>query len=123
MIGSMAASCNATPMLRRTIVGVAHHVVARDTCAPGRRGEQCGEHADRRRLTGSVGTEEAEDLALIHDEIDAVDCLHVTEMTLETFRDDRRVEAHAPRAAVDLRDIRSPYLWVNQPADGRAACE
>ncbi len=123
MIGSIAASCNATPMLRRTIGGLAHHVVAGDARASRRRREQRGEHADRRRLAGSVRTEEAEDLALVHDEIDTVDRLHVTEVTLETVRYDGRVEAHAPRTPEVRRDIGSPYCRVTPLEGGRAACE
>ena len=119
----MAASCSATPIDAPHRAGLAHHVVARHPGPPGRGLQQRGEHADGRGLAGPVGAEEAEDLALVHHEVDAVDRHHVAEVTHETFRHDRRVEAHAPRAAVDLSDIRSPYLSVTPLADGRAACE
>ncbi|MFM2114473.1 MAG: hypothetical protein RI908_214, partial [Actinomycetota bacterium] len=39
-------------------------------------------------LAGAIRAEEAEDLALIDGEVDAVDCFYFTEMTNEVFGDD-----------------------------------
>ena len=55
-------------------VGVARDVVAEDGRGPGRGARQAGEDAQRGRLAGAVGPEEAEHRALGHDEVDAVQC-------------------------------------------------
>src|SRR5690606_6464277 len=52
--------------------GIGDEVHAGDADAAARRLEDAGHHAQRRRLAGAVGAEEAEELATRHDEVDAL---------------------------------------------------
>src|SRR4051794_19152432 len=58
---------------------LAGHVDAEDLGVARVDGEQRGEHPQHRGLAGTVGTEDAEDLALAHLEVDAVDGPQVAE--------------------------------------------
>ena len=71
------------------VVGLGDDVEAGHLGAARGRPEQGREHADDRALAGTVGAEEAEDLALPHLEIDAVDRLHRSEVANEASGDDR----------------------------------
>jgi hypothetical protein len=51
--------------------------------------KQRGEHADRRRLAGAVGSQDAIDGTRGHGEVDAVDCLRVAEVLDEATGLDR----------------------------------
>src|SRR5690625_1782067 len=53
--------------------GVVLQVMAADFDAPGRRCQRAGEHAQRGRLAGAVGPEQAEDFALVQRQADVVD--------------------------------------------------
>jgi hypothetical protein len=59
--------------------GIGDDVVAEHACGPGVRAQQRGEHADRRRLAGSVRSEDAVHGPGAYGEIDAGDGLGVTE--------------------------------------------
>jgi hypothetical protein len=54
-------------------VGIFDDVIASDECSSSCWLQKCCEHAHGRALAGTVGTEESENLALLHFEIDAVD--------------------------------------------------
>ena len=58
---------------------------------PGVGVEQRGEDAHRRGLAGAVGAEQAEHAAAGHDEVDAVERLHVAVVLDKSGRDNRRV--------------------------------
>jgi ATPase subunit of ABC transporter with duplicated ATPase domains len=64
-------------------IGFVHHVVPRDPRTPGRRPEQRGEHSNRGRLAGAVGSEEAENFPSRKLEIDAGNGLDVAEAANE----------------------------------------
>ena len=61
------------PSLLFAAIGFATMIDAADVDRAARRPENAGDHAQRRRLPGAVGAEEAEQLALRHFEVDAVD--------------------------------------------------
>ena len=86
--GSSAASWSAAPMTRRTFGPRGARRSRRRGGSAGRR-EQRGQHVHRRRLAGAVRAEEAVDLAVGDDEVDAVHRAHVLERALEPFCFDR----------------------------------
>jgi hypothetical protein len=59
------------------LLGLPDDVVAGHRGRALRRGEQRGEHPQRRGLAGAVGAEEPDDLTLGHVEVDAVDGAHL----------------------------------------------
>ena len=59
-----------------------HDVIAGQPRAPGRRQHRGGQHPDRRRLTGAVRTEKAEDLTGRDVEVDPLDRLNATAVDL-----------------------------------------
>ncbi len=65
--------CGTTPIRRRTRTGVGPDVGAADERRPRRRANARRENADRRRLAGAVGSEQAEELALVHREIESLE--------------------------------------------------
>ena len=75
------------------IVGLRDDVETGDLCRAGRRPQQRRQHADDRALAGAVRAEEAEDLAVLHLEVDTVDRLHLTEVANETLGSDGRLLA------------------------------
>ena len=72
--------------------GVGPHVDAADDRFAARRNDAGREHADRRRLARAVGPQQAEDLALVHLEVERVDREDVTRVDLgqRLGPDDRR---------------------------------
>ena len=71
VVDERAVGDEAHPRLR--LARLPLQVVAADLDHAARRLEDAGDHAQRRRLAGAVGAEEAEQLARRHLEIDAVD--------------------------------------------------
>ncbi len=113
--GSSAASCSATPILRRTAPG------SSATLKPGDRGpaagglQQRGQHPHRGRLAGAVRAQEAVDLAVGDLEVHPVDGLDpALELACElvgldrgharTVSGDARRATPAPRSVSDLAD-------------------
>ncbi len=82
---------------------LAHDVVPRDLGRARRRGDERGQHAQRRRLAGAVGSEEGDQLAVGHLEVepaDGLDRLLVTRERLgECLRPDHRTGAVCGHAA------------------------
>ena len=76
MSGYRAMSCGTTPMASLTACGVADDGVAGDDGVAAAGLQQAGEHGDGGALAGAVGAEQAEDLALVDVEADAVDGQH-----------------------------------------------
>ena len=82
-----------------------HHVVAGHPGPPGGRAQERGEHAHEGGLAGAVRPEEAEDLALLDDQVDAGDGGEVAEAPDEALRLDRVAHevAASDRAATPAR--------------------
>ena len=82
----MAASWSATPI---ELGCLGYDVVTGDERASRRGFQKCGEHPDRRRLPRAVRAEEAEDLAGLELEVDAVHGNDFVETSRQTLGHDR----------------------------------
>src|SRR6185437_5090570 len=81
------------------LVALRRDVVAGDARVTARRAHQRAEHADRRGLPRTVGTEEAERLPRRHVEVDAADGLDLAVALDEAAnRDRRRARGRSRRA-------------------------
>ena len=96
------------------VVGLGDDVEAGHLGAACSRPEQGREHADDGALAGTIRAEKAEDLALPHFEVDAVDRFHRSEMADEPFGDDgglRLIGVHLSLAC-------TKYLCMSNCLDG-----
>jgi len=75
-------------------VGLGDDVVAEHAGAAGVRAQQGGEHADRGRLAGAVGTDQADNPALVDAQVDAVDGTDMRDRVLE----DRTLLREGPKS-------------------------
>ena len=78
---STEANCPVTPSSWRTRWGSVRDVVAEDLAGPAVDREEGGEHLEHGGLAGAVGAEDAEDLAAVDLEVDAVDGAVVAELS------------------------------------------
>jgi hypothetical protein len=95
------------PIARRTALGL-DDVHARDLGLAARDGEQPAEHPDRRRLSGAVGAEVAEDLSLLHLEGDVIDGDELAEALREGFHANRDISLTRRCPLVFVRPCSSP---------------
>src|SRR5690606_18254603 len=91
--------------------GVGGEVVAADDGSALGGFDEGGEHPHRRGLAGPVGAEEAEDLSLLHGEVDAADGLDLLAAGLEDLLQPLRLDEHG-------------YLtgWCPRRPGGRIPC-
>ena len=76
---STEAYCPVTPRSWRTTCGLPAYVGAEDLRVAGVDREQGGQHLEHGGLAGAVGSEDAEDLAAVDGQVDAVDGALVAE--------------------------------------------
>ena len=74
-------------------LGLAANVKTADRAAAAGRRQDAAEHADRRRLAGTVGSQKTKDLSFRHVEADAIDRHEAAETPLQVVDRDRRVLA------------------------------
>ena len=89
--GSTAAACPASPMTRRTVVGVGDGVDAGDVQRAAVGGAERGDGADERRLAGAVRAEHGGDDAGRGDEVETVEGGDGTELLAQPDGLDRRL--------------------------------
>ncbi len=70
-------------------VGVGHNVMPADHCRTRSRRRQCGHHADQRRFSGAIGSEQAEDFACGNCEAHFLHGHEVSELLLQLLDFDR----------------------------------
>ena len=104
--------------------GVAPGVVAQDGGTAGRRPQEAEQEADRRRLAGTVGPKEAEDLALADREVDVLDPPALAVSLGEADGLDHVSHPGAPtlparRCAPDYRGWRAPSARAGPTEFGR----
>ena len=93
---------------RAQALRVPRHLVAEHLDGAGARLEQAAQHADRRRLAGAVGAEEAVDPRPRDVEVDAVDRGDVTEATRQVARGDGAGRPRPGRARGASWRVRAP---------------
>src|SRR2546426_552015 len=81
---SSSLSCSLSPPAGEPVGAHSGHVLAVQHGPPGGRLLEAGERVDERGLAGAVRADQAQDLALLQDEVDPVDRVDAPEMHLET---------------------------------------
>ena len=84
---SRLSSCGASPTAVARLAVVVHGVVAEDADRAGRRLREPGRAVDQRRLAGAVGPEQAEELALLDLQRDALERLGAGRVALDQVFD------------------------------------